>query len=139
MIYFSSVHSILTYGIIFWSNSSYCGNIFGTQKRIIRSRDSGCALLKKNNIYIFLSLFVLKNRELYKSHSDIHSINTRHSTGGLGSSVGVVGIYGLDGLGLNPGWDEIFRPSRLALGPTQPPVMWVLGLSPGVEATRMWG
>ena len=30
--------------------------------------------------------------------------------------------YGLDGPGSNPGGDEIFRPSRPALGPTQPPV-----------------
>jgi len=33
--------------------------------------------------------------------------------------------YGLDGLGSNPGGDEIFRLSRPALGPTQPPVKWV--------------
>ena len=38
------------------------------------------------------------------------------------SSVGVATEYGLDGLGSNPGGDEIFRPSRSALGLTQPPV-----------------
>ena len=40
---------------------------------------------------------------------------------GPGGSVGIATDYGLDGPGSNPGGDEIFHPSRPALGPTQPP------------------
>jgi len=50
---------------------------------------------------------------------------------GPGSSVSIATDYGLDGPGSNPGVDEIFRPSRPALGPTQAPVKWVLGLPRG--------
>jgi len=44
--------------------------------------------------------------------------------------------YGLDGQGSNPGGDEIFLPSMLALGPIEPPVQWVPGLSRG--KVRPW-
>jgi len=37
-------------------------------------------------------------------------------------SVGIATDYGLEGPGSNSGGDEIFRPSRPALGLTQPPV-----------------
>jgi hypothetical protein len=50
---------------------------------------------------------------------------------GSGSSVGIATDYGLNGPELNPGGDEIFRPFRPALEPTQPPVEWVPGLYRG--------
>jgi hypothetical protein len=48
---------------------------------------------------------------------------------GLGRSVGLATDCGLEGPGSNPGGDKIFRPSRPAMGPSQPPVPWVPGLS----------
>jgi len=50
---------------------------------------------------------------------------------GPGSSVGIATDYVLDGPGSNSGGDEIFRPSRPALGSTQPPVKRVPGISKG--------
>ena len=49
---------------------------------------------------------------------------------GSDSSVGIATEL-QDGPGSNPDGDEIFRGSRPALGPTQPPVKWVPVLSRG--------
>jgi len=58
---------------------------------------------------------------------------------GPGSSVGIATDYGLDGPGSNPGVDEISRPSRPVLGPTQPPVKWVKGKGKSVPLQAWTG
>jgi len=90
--YFSYAHSIISYEIIFWGNSSYSDDIFKIQKRIIRiimnsSRNVFCRQLFKDlNIlqiqfqYIYsILLFVTKNKDHFLSNSQVHKINTRQT------------------------------------------------------------
>jgi hypothetical protein len=90
MTYYAYAHSIMSYGIVFWGNSTNSDQIFKIQKRIIRiimkagNRDSCRPLFKALNIlpfysqYIFsVSLFVVKNMDKFVTNSDIHGIHTR--------------------------------------------------------------
>ena len=93
MVYFSYFHAVMSYGIIFWGNSSSSIDIFRIQKRLIRiitgkSRCDSCRdLFKQLQIltlpsqYIFsLLVFVVKNMALFQFNSDIHDKNTRYNT-----------------------------------------------------------
>ena len=77
--------------------------------------------------YLYISLALN-----FKTVTDllVHTLSTCIIRG-PGSSVGIATDHGLDGPGSNPGGNEIFRPSRPALGPTQPPVKWLPDLSRG--------
>jgi hypothetical protein len=58
---------------------------------------------------------------------------------GPGSSVGIATDYGLDGLGIESRWGQDFSHlSRLALGPTQPPVHNGYQVFPGGKVAGAW-
>jgi len=93
MVYFAYIHSIISYGIIFWGNQPYSDKIFKIQKRVIRiitssrTRDSCRELFKKLEIlplysqYIYsISIFIIKNKHLFYRNNQIHSIHTRFKT-----------------------------------------------------------
>jgi hypothetical protein len=92
MIYFAHIHSIVSYGIIFWGNSYYSNKIFILQKKIIRiimntkSRNSCRELFKNLEImtlysqYIYsILLFTVNNKYLFDSNNEIHQYRTRHN------------------------------------------------------------
>ena len=96
-VYFAYVHSIMSYGIIFWGNQPHSEKIFKIQKRVIRiitnsrARDSCRELFKKLEIlplyskYIFsLSIFVIKNKHLFSTnytvqHTKCYGNETRYT------------------------------------------------------------
>jgi hypothetical protein len=91
ILYYTYFHSLMTYGIIFWGNSSFSTQIFRIQKRIkvmsgLRPRDScreafkDWVILLLQSQYIFsLLIFVLNNMGFYHSTSKINGFNKGHN------------------------------------------------------------
>jgi hypothetical protein len=93
MIHHAYFHSIITYGIVFWGNSSYSNNVFKLQKRVVRiimgtrTRDS-CReyfrslkfLLLYSQYILSLVLFIITNKNQFAVTSEIHNINTRNKS-----------------------------------------------------------
>jgi hypothetical protein len=78
--------------------------------------------------YLFLLLLLVRNIQIYIYICYIYLLVAR----GRDSSVGVATGYGLDSPGIEFQEGRDFsHTSRPALGPTQPPVQWVPGLSRG--------
>jgi hypothetical protein len=70
MIYDSLFHSIISYGIIFWGNSSHSSVIFKMQKRVIRII-MGYGYRESCREYIFsLLLFIVNNRDYFVSNNE---------------------------------------------------------------------
>ena len=91
LIYYS-LFTVMNYGI-FWRNSCHNIQIFQMQKRVIRiitgcgSKDSCRILFKKLKMLPLISqhilpqlIFVVNNRDQFLINSEIHNINTTHSS-----------------------------------------------------------
>jgi hypothetical protein len=92
MIYFAYIHSIITYGIIFWDISSYTIKRFRIQKNVIRimrdlkKRDSCRDSFKEMKIlslcsqYIYsLMKYTVNNIHLFTRNTEVHNIDTRQN------------------------------------------------------------
>jgi hypothetical protein len=92
VIYFAHIHSITSYGIIFWGSSSYANKVFILQNKIIRiitntkPQDSCREVFKNMEIMMLYSqhkyssiLHTLNNKHLFTTNKEIHKYKTRNN------------------------------------------------------------
>jgi hypothetical protein len=90
VIYIAHIHSIISYGIIFWGSCYYATKVFLLQKKIIQiitnttSRDSCRKAFKNMEImtlysqYIYsLVLYTINNKHLFDTNNKIHKYKTK--------------------------------------------------------------
>ena len=92
VIYFAHIHSIISYGVIFWGSSSYANKAFILQKKIIRiitntrPKDFCREVFKSMEImslysqYIYsLVLYTINNKHLLDTNNEIDIYKTRNN------------------------------------------------------------
>jgi hypothetical protein len=92
MVYYAFFHSVMSFGLIFWGNSTKCKCVFKLQKRAIRiimgARNNGSCteffkilkILPLSAQYIYsLLMFVVNNRNLFLNNAELYTIKTRNS------------------------------------------------------------
>jgi len=92
MIHHAFFHLAMSYGIIFWGNSSHSSTIFSMQTkaiRIIEECENGVScrnLVKKLQILpltsqymLSLLMFVVQNKNLFSTNTENHNIDTRQT------------------------------------------------------------
>jgi hypothetical protein len=92
LIYCAHIHSIMSYGLIFWGTSPMVNKVFILQKKITRiitntnNRDSCKQHFRNLHImtlysqYIFsIIIFTLNNKHLFSSNNEIHKYDTRNN------------------------------------------------------------
>jgi hypothetical protein len=87
LIYCAHIHSVMSYGLIFWGTSPMVNKVFTLQKRIItntHNRDSckqhfrNLPIMTLYSQYIFsIIMFTLNNKHLFSSNNEIHKYDTR--------------------------------------------------------------
>ena len=91
--YYAYIHTRISYGIIFWGNSSDVNRILVLQKRCLRTiykmkQTESCKsvfiqkrILTVISLYIYESfMFVYHNSELFKNCERVHAHDTRHKS-----------------------------------------------------------
>jgi len=69
----------MSYGIIFWGNSSHTSTIFSMQKRQLELwNDVGIQILPLTSQYMLsLLMFVVQNKNLFSTNTENHNLDTR--------------------------------------------------------------